>query len=196
MRTFACFPNKEGHFKVSGKGPGNKKRSCSHVSDRFAFPRSCWPRGFMLEMLIALSFAIAHPLIVYRNLQFTQIPVNHSIHTSICPHMLCPGTPPHIYTHESLQDSRPKSPQCRAKEDESSRSSVCCHVLSFLLPCSHQVKKLGLHKLWNPADLRARRSEAKGDFCAGTGTAQTRQTIAKKTGKQRHKIFSKDSTGM
>lgn len=139
----------------------------------------------MLEMLIALSFAIAHPLVVYRNLQFTQIPVNHSTHhgTSICPHMLYPGTPPHIHARESLQDSRqrPKSPVCGAKEDESSRFSVCCQVLSLMLPCNHQMKKLHFHKLSNRAYLRARRSEAKGDFCGGTGTARTRQTIAKKT---------------
>lgn len=139
MRTFACFLNKEGHFKVSGNSPGNKKWSCSHVSNCFAFPLSCWPRGFMLEMLIVLPFAIVHPLvlIVYRSLQFTQIPVNHSIHysASICPHILYPGIPPHIQMHESLQNSQPglKSPKCWAKEEESSYFSVFCHVLIFML---------------------------------------------------------------
>lgn len=139
MRTFACFLNKEGHFKVSGNSPGNKRCSCSHVSNCFAFPLSCWPRGFTLEMLIALPFAIAHPLVltVYRSLQFTQIPVNHSIHysASICPHMLHPGIPPHIQMHESPQNSRQrlKSPKCWAKGDESSHFSLFCHVLSSVL---------------------------------------------------------------
>lgn len=63
----------------------------------------------MLEMLITLAFAIVHPLVllVYRNLQFNQITINHGIHqsASICPHMLYPGTPLHIHMHESSQNS-------------------------------------------------------------------------------------------
>lgn len=63
----------------------------------------------MLEMLITLAFAIVHPLVlVYRNLQFNQITINHAIHqsASICLHMLYPGTPLHIHVHESQQNSR------------------------------------------------------------------------------------------
>lgn len=102
--NICMLPRQRGHFKVSRTSLGNRKCSCSHVSNCFAFPLSCWPKGFMLEILITLAFAIVHPLVlVYRNLQFNQITINHGIHhsTSISPHMLYPGTLLHIHMHKS-----------------------------------------------------------------------------------------------